>query len=65
MNTLRKSFVNAIIQDDNLVALNASFSEVKLIIYNMYIAGEDYELNAREKDILDGNLFQSSSSIKN
>jgi len=54
MNTLRKSFIADIIKDPGLTALNVTFKELKRIVKQVYILGEDYELSEREMEIVEG-----------
>ena len=53
MNTLRRSFIYSLIQDESLKAIDVTFSELQKIVHLIFIAGEDYQLSDREKDIVE------------
>jgi hypothetical protein len=54
MNTLRRSFIYSIINDEKLKSLNASFGELQKVVHLVFIAGEDYEMTQREKILVEG-----------
>ena len=53
MNTLRSSFIHSLIEDVNLKAINVTFNELHRLIHLIFIAGEDYQVTPREKDIIE------------
>ena len=53
MNTLRRSLVLTLIDDPALKDLGVTYSELKKIVHLMYIDGGDYELNDRERAIVE------------
>ena len=57
MNTLRRSFIHSIIQDEKLKLLNVSFYELKKIVQLLFIEGKDYQLSDREREIVESNFF--------
>ena len=59
MNTLRSSFIYSLIDDKMLKAINVSFAELQRLIHFMFIVGEDYQINEREKEIIESNYLQS------
>ena len=63
MNTLRRSFIYTLINDVKLRNMNVTFSELQKIVHLIFIAGEDYELNAREQVMLEGNSRQKGGFI--
>ena len=53
MNTLRRSFIEAILKDDGIKKLGVTYSELKNIIFSVFIQGGDYEPTQRDTDIID------------
>ena len=53
MNTLRKSFILSLLRDPELQTLNVTYEELKKLIHLVFIEGEDYHLNDREKVIIE------------
>ena len=53
MNTLRASFIHSLVEDETLRAIDTSFEELHKIIHLIFIAGEDYQLTEREKEIIE------------
>ena len=53
MNTLRRSFIEAIMNDDGIKKLEVSYSELKNIIFSVFILGGDYEPTERDTEIID------------
>jgi hypothetical protein len=56
MNTLRKSFIQSLIEDPALAAINVTFVELHKIVHLIFIAGEDYQLSEREKLIVESKI---------
>jgi len=54
MNNLRRSFIYSLINDEKLMALNASFAELQKVVNLVFISGEDYEMTPREKLMVEG-----------
>jgi len=53
MNSLRLSYIDSIIKDPDLAAMNVSQQELFKIVKKVFILGEDYEMNVREQDIVE------------
>ena len=53
MNTLRRSFIEAILSDDSMKSLGTSFNELKNIIFSVFILGGDYTPSKRDLEIID------------
>ena len=64
MNTLRRSFISSLIQDESLKAIDVTFSELQKIVHLIFIAGEDYQLSDREKDIVESKINKVKDVIK-
>lgn len=54
MNTLRRSFIYSLINDEKLKSSNATFGELQKIVHLVFVAGEDYEMTPREKILVEG-----------
>ena len=50
----RRSFIYSLIDDPKLRSLNATFTELQKIVHLLFIAGEDFELTEREKELVEG-----------
>ena len=60
MNTLRRSFMDAILSDEGIKQLGVSYSELKNIIFSVFILGGDYQPTERDNKIIDSkcsNMF--------
>ena len=53
MNILRKSFVEAILEDEGIKALDVHFDELKHIIIAVFIFGGDYNPTDRDNKIIE------------
>lgn len=53
MNTLRRSFIEAILSDEGIQALGVSYNELKNIIFSVFILGGDYIPTKRDTEIID------------
>ena len=62
MNTLRRSLVLTLIEDPDLSELDVTYPELKKIIHLVFIDGEDYELDERDKLIVESKLSRTLSS---
>ena len=56
MNSLRKSFVEAILEDVGIKALEVHFDELKHIIFSVFIFGGDYQPTDRDNQIIESKL---------
>ncbi len=59
MNTLRRSFIDAMLNDEAIQNLNVSFTELKNIIFSVFILGGDYQPTDRDNEIIDSELSSS------
>ena len=53
MNTLRRSFIEAILSDEAIKGLGVTFNELKNIIFSVFILGGDYLPTDRDNQIID------------
>jgi hypothetical protein len=58
MNTLRRSFIQSLVKDDSLKAINVTFKELKRIVQLVFIEGEDLQLTPRENEVIESRSFQ-------
>ena len=63
MNILRRSFVEAILHDDDVMQHNVTFEELKSLISSAFIFGEDYHPSERDTAIIDGDHFVLSWKV--
>lgn len=56
MNSLRLSYIDSIIKDPDLAAMNVSQQELFKIVKKVFILGEDYAINVRELEIVESKI---------
>jgi len=53
MNTLRRSFIEAILNDKAIQDLGVTFNELKNLIFSVFILGGDYQPTDRDNEVID------------
>ncbi len=56
MNILRRSFIGAILKDEDVSKLGVEFGELKKLIYSVFIFGGDYTPSDRDNEIIQSNI---------
>ena len=56
MNTLRRSFIQSLVQDEKLKSFNVTFGELKKIVHLLFIEGEELQLTVRETEVIESKL---------
>ena len=64
MNLLRRSFVEAVLQDEEVKKLGVEYQELKKIIFSVFIFGGDYQASERDTEIIDGTNDQFHDSFQ-
>jgi len=57
MNILRRSFIEAILEDAGLKELNVGYEELKHIVFLVFIFGGDYQPTDRDNKIIDSKIM--------
>ena len=57
MNTLRRSFIGAILEDKGIQQLGVTYTELKNIIFSVFILGGDYQPTERDTNIINSKYF--------
>jgi hypothetical protein len=55
MNILRRSFIEAILDDEGVSKLGIEYGELKKLIYAVFIFGGDYTPSERDNEIIESN----------
>ena len=58
MNILRRSFIEAILEDAGVKELNVGYEELKHIVFLVFIFGGDYQPTDRDNKIIESKMMK-------